>query len=134
MYLSAPYNRYYAPGISISEGEAEIVVPIKDEFCYPGGSVHDSVYFKALNDAGFFAANSLIDDVLVLTVNLDTYLARPIHTGEIIARARFVGLSQDHYLAESALTDSEGCEIGRGHGVYAKSELSLSPEIGYTRG
>jgi acyl-coenzyme A thioesterase PaaI-like protein len=131
MYLSAPHNRYYDPAIKISGDVTEILVCIKDEFCFAGGSVADSVYFKAMNDAAFLAANSVIDDVLVLTVHFDTYLTRAIHASEIIARGRFVGVSGDNYLAESVLTDSEGTEIGRGHGVYAKSQLGLSANIGY---
>jgi acyl-coenzyme A thioesterase PaaI-like protein len=30
-------------------------------------AVHGSVYFKALDDAAFFAVNSLVEDVFVLT-------------------------------------------------------------------
>ena len=59
MYLGAPCNAYYEPGISISEGEAEIVIPIRDEFLDAAGTVHDSVCHRALSDAALFADATL---------------------------------------------------------------------------
>ena len=62
MYLSAPINSFYSPEIWISHGEAEIAIPVKPEFFHAAAAVHGSVYFKLLDDAAFFAANSLIDE------------------------------------------------------------------------
>jgi len=133
MYLAAPCNEYYDPGISVTEGGAEIVIPVQDKFCHAAGAVHGSVYFKALDDAAFFAVNSIVSDVFVLTVNFDTYLASPVAAGNLVARGRFLGVSGDQYLADSVLTDSAGKEIGRGNGVFMKSRIPLSPDIGYGR-
>ena len=69
MYASAPCNAYYTPTIHITQGAAEIVIPIQEKFFHSAGAAHGSVYFKALDDAAFFAVNSLVTDVLVLTVS-----------------------------------------------------------------
>ncbi len=62
MYLAAPINRFFEPGIKVDEGTAEITVPVKEELFHAAGAVHGSTYFKVLDDAAFFAANSLERD------------------------------------------------------------------------
>jgi len=68
----------------------------------------------------------MVESALVVAVNFDTHLARPVGNGELIARSRFVGMSGNHYLAESVLTDSNGQEIGNGNGAFTESDASLS--------
>ncbi len=63
LYLAAPTNRYFSPAIEIKKGRATITIPVKEDFFHIAGAVHGSTYFKALDDAAFFACNSLIDDV-----------------------------------------------------------------------
>jgi uncharacterized protein (TIGR00369 family) len=131
MYVNGPCNGYFEPGIRLSKGEAEIVIPVQEKFFHAAGAVHGSVYFKAMDDAAFFAVNSLIDNVFVLTVNFNVFLTRPITNGRMVARGRYVGKSGNQYLAEAVLTDSQGNEIGRGNGVFVKSKIPLSKKIGY---
>jgi len=132
LYLAAPCSEYFDPGIRVSEGQAEIVIPIQEKFFRAGGSAHASVCFTAMADSALFAVNSIVENALVLTVSFHTDLTRPISGGDLIARGRFVGRSDERYLAESVLTDSEGREIGRGSGAFAESTIPLSPDIGYT--
>jgi uncharacterized protein (TIGR00369 family) len=131
MYVDAPNNRYYGPGIHITEGEAEIVIPIQEQFFHAANAVHGSVYFKALDDAAFFAVNSLVENVFVLTVNFSSDFLRPISKGEMIAHGRYVGETGKHLLAEAVLMDAEGNEIGRGSGAFVRSRIPLSEKIGY---
>jgi acyl-coenzyme A thioesterase PaaI-like protein len=131
MYIGGKCNEYYEPGISISGGCADIVIPVQDKFFHAAGAVHGSVYFKAMDDAAFFAVNSMVDDVFVLTVSFNTYLTRPVSAGEIIARGQYVGKSGDQFLADAVLMDSDDNEIGRGNGAFVKSKIKLTPKIGY---
>ena len=78
MYVRAPGNDYYAPRLLIAHATTELVIPIDRRFYHSGGGAHGSVYFKALDDAAFFAVNSLVEDVFVLTVTFTTYLTGPI--------------------------------------------------------
>jgi len=49
MYLSAPINEYYKPVLSISDGQSQLVIPVRPCFFHVAGAVHGSVYFKALH-------------------------------------------------------------------------------------
>ena len=131
MYASAPVNEYYAPKMQVSEGRTELIIPVRPDFFHVAGAVHGSVYFKALDDAAFFAVNSLVDDVFVLTVSFTVYLTRPISEGEMKGTGRVVHRSRRLFVAESELVDSDGREIARGSGIFMRSTIPLSPELGY---
>ena len=131
MYLGAPVNVYFAPSISIAEGEAEVRIPVKRDFFHAAHAVHGSVYFKALDDATFFAANSLVRDVFVLTASFNIYLLRPISEGTLIARGRVVNRSKRVIIAEGLIVDERDREIARGSGSFLPSTIRLSEEIGF---
>jgi uncharacterized protein (TIGR00369 family) len=131
MYLGAPINRFYEPVIRISEGRAEITMPMKPDFFHAANAVHGSVYFKALDDSAFFAANSLVSDVFVLTVTYTVYLTRPITEGEMRASGRVVHRSKNLIIADAELLDSSDRQIARGSGTFMRSQIALSPAIGY---
>jgi uncharacterized protein (TIGR00369 family) len=131
LYHAAPINEYYRPRLTVGDGRAELVIPVRPEFFHAAGAVHGSVYFKALDDAAFFAANSLVEDVLVLTASFNLYLLRPISAGELRATGRVVHRSLRVILAESELTDAHDRPIARGSGSFMRSEIRLGPEVGY---
>lgn len=131
MYASAPVNEYYAPTMRVSEGRAEVIMPVRPDFFHAAGAVHGLVYFKALDDAAFFAANSLVENVFMLTVSFNVYLTRPIAEGEMKATGRVVHRSRHLFVAESVLADSDGREIARGSGTFLPSSIPLSSEVGY---
>lgn len=131
MYALAPINNYFKPSILISEGSAEICIPIRPEFFHAAEAVHGSLYFKAMDDAAFFACNSLITDHLVLTITFNLYFLRPVSNGEMRAFGRVIRHSKKLLVADSILTNSEGQEIGRGSGTFMPSQIPLTAEIGY---
>jgi acyl-coenzyme A thioesterase PaaI-like protein len=117
LYLAAPYNSGHEPGIRISLGEADIVVPIQEDYFNTAGVLSSTICFKAMNDAAIFAVSSLVVNSVALTMNFSISLTQTPASGDLLARGRFVGISGDQYLAESILTDSNGEEIGRGEGA-----------------
>ncbi len=131
MYAAAAVNRYFAPTIHIGEGQAEVVIPVRPDFFHPLGAVHGAVYFKALDDAAFFAVNSLVEDVFVLTVSFTLYMTRPVSEGRLRAVGRVVHRSRSLYIAEAELFDEQDRPVGRGSGTFMRSTVTLSPEIGY---
>jgi uncharacterized protein (TIGR00369 family) len=132
MYASAPINEYFAPRLQIIDpGVAELRLAIRPEFHHAAHAAHGSVYFKALDDATFFAANSLVEDVFVLTVSFNLYLVRPISEGEVVATGRVVSRSKRLTIAEGVLVDERGREIARGSGTFLPSTIELSAKIGY---
>ena len=131
MYLAAPINTFYSPRIWISHGEAEITIPVKSDFFHAAAAVHGSVYFKLLDDAAFFAVNSLIGDYFALTASFTTYLLRPISEGTMKATGRVVYAGGRSFIAESLVVDGEGQEIARGSGNFVISKIRLTVDIGY---
>jgi uncharacterized protein (TIGR00369 family) len=131
MYGRALCNEYYSPRLNISEGAAEVVIPVREKFHHVLGAVHGSVYFKALDDAAFFAVNSLVEDVFVLTSAFNVHLFQPVTSGEMRAVGRVVQASRHIFVAEASLKNSDAVEIARGIGTYARSRTPLSPDIGY---
>jgi uncharacterized protein (TIGR00369 family) len=127
MYHAAPINEYFAPKLRIPEaGVAELRLVIRPDFHHAAGAAHGVVYFKALDDATFFAANSLVEDVFVLTVSFNLYFTRPVSEGEVVARGRVVSRSKRLYVAEGVIEDARGREIARGSGTFMPSTMTLA--------
>jgi len=131
MYHGAPTNAYYRPVLTVGNGEAELEIPVRPEFFHSAGAVHGSVYFKALDDACFFAVNSLVKEVFVLTVSFNLYLTRPVSAGVLRAKGRVVHPSRQLFLAEAELFDQDARQIARGSGSFMRSTIALSPAVGY---
>ncbi len=131
MYLAAPVNEIYKPTINVSEGEAVIEIAIDSRYHHSAGAVHGSVYFKMLDDAAFFAANSLEDQVFVLTTSFTTYLTRPVSDGQLRSIGKVVNQNRSQFIAESVVYDSHDKEIGRGNGVFVRGKFPLVDALGY---
>ncbi len=96
-YSRAPVNDFFQPALSVGEGRAEVRMAVRQEFFHAASAVHGAVYFKAMDDAAFFAANSLLREVFVLTVSFTVYLTRPVSKGEMKAVGQVV-----HQYAQAA--------------------------------
>jgi uncharacterized protein (TIGR00369 family) len=131
LYRGAPINAFYEPLLRVSESAAELSIDIHPRMHHAAGAVHGSVYFKALDDAAFFAANSLETEVFLLTASFNTYLMRPVSEGRITAYGRVTHRSGRLFFAESKLEDEEGNLIASGSGTFMRSKLALTPECGY---
>jgi len=131
MYLSAPINQFYAPEIHITAGQAQVCIPVRTDFFHAANAVHGAVYFKLLDDSAFFAANSLVENVFVLTVSYNVYFTRPVSEGVMKATGKVVQASRRLIIAESVVVDSQENEIARGSGTFMRSKIQLTEEIGY---
>ncbi len=131
MYATAPINAFFAPRLLVGEGRAEVAITVRPDFFHAANAVHGSVYFKVLDDAAFFAVNSLVTDVFVLTVTYNVYLTRPVTEGVMTATGRVVSRSKNLFVAEAEIVDDRGRSVGRGSGSFMRSAISLSPAVGY---
>jgi uncharacterized protein (TIGR00369 family) len=131
MYLSAPCNEYYEPGIRVSEGEAEVVIPLQEKLLDAAGFVHGSVLHRAMSDAALFAASSVVPKELMASTGFNVQVTRTTAERQLIARGRLIDCSDDHCLAEAVVVDAKGVELGRGTGTFAKTEIPLSADLGY---
>jgi uncharacterized protein (TIGR00369 family) len=133
MYLSAPINNQLYKGITINilREKAELTLKVEEKFFHAANAIHGSVYFKMLDDAAFFAVNSIIPDVFVYTVSFNVQLLRPVSIGIIKSIGELKFKSSNLFIADSALFDEKDKLVGRGSGNFMKSKIELTENIGY---
>ncbi|GMR09371.1 MAG: hypothetical protein BMS9Abin28_0189 [Anaerolineae bacterium] len=131
MYLRARVNEYFAPTVQIGEGKAEVGIEVRPDFFHAANAVHGYLYFKVLDDSTFFAVNSLVEDVFVLTVSFNLHFTRPVTKGVLKATAEVVHRSKRLFIAEGVAMDSHGRVVGRGTGTFMRSDILLTPGTGY---
>lgn len=133
MYLSANFNQeiYQSTTVKIHKELAQIQLTIEPKYFHALGAIHGSVYFKLLDDAAFFAVNSIVEDAFVLTTNFNINLVRPANQGIITAIGKVKFKSRHLFIAESSLINEDGKEIAFGTGHFAKSKIELTEDIGY---
>ena len=117
--------------IKIENARATVSLEIDPKYFHALGAIHGSVYFKLLDDSAFFAVNSIVTDVFVLTTNFSVNIVRPVSKGIITAIGKVKFSSSNLWIAESSIVDYKGREIAFGTGHFVRSKVPLSPEIGY---
>ncbi|MEM6721456.1 MAG: PaaI family thioesterase [Bacteroidota bacterium] len=133
MYLVSNVNTqlYETTEAVIGDEVAKISITIHPKYFHALNAIHGSVYFKLLDDAAFFAVNSIVKDVFVLTTSFNINIIRPVSEGKITATGKVKFKSRNLFVAESTLVDEKGREIAFGTGNFAKSRVTLTEEIGY---
>ena len=132
LYGSAPINRLFTSQLTIPEpGRSRIAFEIGEGLHHAAGAAHGTVYFKMLDDAAFYAANSLVSDRFLLTTAFNLHFTKPAKRGPVIAEGRWISGRRRVFIAEAHLVDAEGDEIGRGTGTFMRSQISLSSLPGY---
>lgn len=135
LYASAPVNHLFESRLEVvSEGLARIHFDVTPSCFHAAGAAHGTIYFKMLDDAAFYAANTLVTDRFLLTTSFNLFFTRPIHGGKIIAEGRWVSGRRRVLVAESRLIDEDGEEVGRGTGTFQRSRIPLSGLDGYNAG
>ena len=132
LYAAAPINALFPSQLAIpAAGETEIRFHAEPGFHHAAGAAHGTIYFKMLDDAAFYAANSLVSDRFLLTTAFNLHFTKPLRSGEVIARGRWISGRRRVFVAEAHLVDEEGEEIGRGTGTFMRSHIPLSGLPGY---
>lgn len=132
LYTSAPVNQLFASSLTITGvGSARITFMVDEQCFHAAGAAHGTIYFKMLDDAAFYAANSLVSDRFLLTTSFNLHFTKPVREGQVTAEGRWVSGRRRVLVAESRLVDAEGEEIGRGTGTFMRSRIPLSGLPGY---
>jgi uncharacterized protein (TIGR00369 family) len=132
LYDSAPINRLFNSALTITgEGIARIAFTVDERHYHAAGAAHGTIYFKMLDDAAFYAANTLVTDRFLLTTSFNLHFTRPVKAGQVVAEGRWINGRKRVLVAESRLIDAEGEEIGRGTGTFMRSRIALSSLAGY---
>lgn len=132
LYAAAPINRLFDSILEVTgEGAARITFSVDERHYHAAGAAHGTVYFKMLDDAAFYAANTLVTDRFLLTTSFNLHFTRPVKAGRVTAEGRWISGRKRVLVAESRLIDAEGEEIGRGTGTFMRSRIALSSLPGY---
>jgi uncharacterized protein (TIGR00369 family) len=132
LYASAPINRKFASQLHIpGEGLSRLIFTVSEDDYHAAGAAHGTIYFKMLDDAAFYAANTLATDRFLLTTSFNLHFTKPLRAGTVIAEGRWVTGKRRVFVAEARLVDEEGDEIGRGTGTFMRSRMALSSLPGY---
>jgi uncharacterized protein (TIGR00369 family) len=131
LYHTAPITRWYGAVIHIADGTAEVRLRIRPEFLHAANAIHGSVYFRLLDDAAFFAVNSRVQGVFVLTVSFTIHFTGPANEGELIATGRVVHEAGRLFVGESELRDTAGRLLATGSGTFSRSKIVLDERVGY---
>lgn len=135
LYASAPVNTLFESRLEvIGEGHARIAFEVTPNCFHAAGAAHGTIYFKMLDDAAFYAANTLVTDRFLLTTSFNLHFTKPIKGGIVIAEGRWISGRRRVLVAESRLIDSEGDEVGRGTGTFQRSRIALGTLDGYNAG
>ncbi len=131
LYLSGPFNAYFDPAVKVEEGCSEVAIAIKPDYFHAAGAAHGATYFKVLDDAAFLAANSMIEDVIVLTIAFTTNIVRPVSEGQMIARGKLVNQANRLVLVEATVHDSNDQLVATASGTFMRSKMRLDSLPGY---
>ena len=131
MYGAAPINGIFQPRLTVTDGAAVVEMELTRDLHHAAGAAHGAVYFKMLDDAAFFAANSLETEVFVPTASFTTYLTHPVVSGTLRSTGKVVSRTRSQFIAEAVISDRDGKEVGRGNGIFVRGKLRLETALGY---
>jgi acyl-coenzyme A thioesterase PaaI-like protein len=132
LYAAAPINRLFESALEIPEsGTARIHFTIGPRYYHAGGAAHGTSYFKMLDDAAFYACNSLVTDRFLLTTAFNLLFTKPLKEGPVIAEGRWISGQRRVFIGEARLIDADGEEAARGTGTFMRSSIPLAGLPGY---
>ncbi|MBB4618298.1 uncharacterized protein (TIGR00369 family) [Sphingomonas abaci] len=132
LYAHAPINRFFESALEIADaGIARIRFTLDERHFHAGGAAHGTSYFKMLDDAAFYACNSLVSDRFLLTTAFNLLLTRPLRAGPVVAEGRWVSGRRRVLVGEARLIDADGEEAARGTGTFMRSRIALAGLPGY---
>ncbi|MEO7786546.1 MAG: PaaI family thioesterase [Sphingomicrobium sp.] len=132
LYASAPINALFESRLSvIGAGETRIDFIVAGTSFHAAGAAHGTLYFKMLDDASFYAANSLVSDRFLLTTAFNLHFTKPLTEGPAVAEGRWISGRRRVFVAEARIVDSSGEECARGTGTFLRSHIGLSSLPGY---
>ncbi len=132
LYASAPINALFESRLALAEaGQSRIDFTVAPTVNHAAGAAHGTLYFKMLDDAAFYAANSVVSDRFLLTTAFNLHFTKPLALGAAFAEGRWVSGRRRVFVAEARIVDASGDECARGTGTFLRSHIPLSGLAGY---
>ena len=127
MYHNAPINNSYKPSLVIEqEGHAIITYCVNNAHFHSGHYLHGSAIFKLLDDAAFFAAQSIEPDYFITTASFNSHFIRPVNEGIITGFGTVIEATKTQIFADSYIKNETGKIIAKGNGVFMKSSIDMA--------
>ena len=134
MYLDAPVNaRHDNLSMRVTDGSARVGATVTSRLHHAAGTVHGSYLFELLDDAAFFAAQSMNPTHFVVTTSFTSYITKvvvPAKVPTLTSTGTVTSSTKGLILAEAVLRTPDGTEVARGSGTFMphpKLELALVP-------
>lgn len=135
LYRAAPINGLFRSEIEIPEaGVARIRFEVTPEAFHAAQAAHGTLYFKMMDDAAFYACNSLVSDRFLLTTAFNLVFTRPMKAGPAVAEGRWISGKRRVFVGEARIVLPDGEEVARGTGTFMRSHIPLSGLDGYRPG
>jgi uncharacterized protein (TIGR00369 family) len=132
LYRAAPINAAFRSTLEIPEaGFARIAFEVTEESFHAAGAAHGTLYFKMMDDAAFYACNSLVSDRFLLTTAFNLVFTRPLKAGPAVAEGRWISGKRRVFVGEARIVLPGGEEVARGTGTFMRSHIPLSGLGGY---
>ena len=132
LYAAAPINLMFESQLEIPEpGVARIRFRLDERHFHAAGAAHGTSYFKMLDDAAFYACNSLVTDRFLLTTQFNLNFTRPLGAGPVVAEGRWISGERRVFVADARLIAADGEEEARGSGTFMRSRIALASLAGY---
>jgi uncharacterized protein (TIGR00369 family) len=132
LYRSAPVNSLFESALEIVQrGFTRIRFRVDERLYHAAAAAHGTIYFKMMDDAAFYACNSLVTDRFLLTTAFNLNFTRPLKDGEVVAEGRWVSGRRRVFVGEARLIDGAGEEAARGTGTFMRSRIPLTSLDGY---
>jgi len=125
MHIKSPINNLLNSKIKIKQGETKLNFKTNKDMNNALNKIHNAYKFMALEVAAFFAANSLIEDVLVSTKSFEILFSKPTTSNELIAFAKFSEKSMGNYIISIDLYDTKKNLVAKAKGVFRRSKNIL---------
>lgn len=132
LYRHAAINGVFNSSLEIiDEGVSRIKFDVSDSFYHAAGAAHGTLYFKMLDDAAFYACNTMLTDRFLLTTAFNLNFTKPLKQGPVIAEGKWVSGRRRVFVGEARLIDADGEEAARGTGTFMRSHIPLAGLLGY---
>lgn len=131
MYHDAPINKLLESTLNVEKGSSTILSPVRSDYFHAAGSMHGCLYFKALDDAAYFAAASRNRSQFLVTTGFTTYITRAVSEGPLTTKGTLISAGKQLCVAEAVMYDNRGREVARGSGTFMPSGKLLADQPGY---
>ena len=131
MHQAAPINQFLESTISVEKGSSTILSNVSPDYFHAAGAMHGCLYFKALDDAAYFAAACRNRSEFLVTTGFTTYITRAVSEGPLTTKGTLISAGKQLLVAEAVMYDPRGREVARGSGTFMPSGKKLCDQPGY---